>query len=84
MTGVVLFRARRQRRVNQLPRKHFRDRQNPFDCEDFVFFKRYRFTKDSASFVIDELMDLLKRPTKRSKAFPPYLIVSKNWFLNML
>ena len=64
---------RRRRRIS-VQRKIFLDRENPFDCGD-IFFHRYRFTKETASFLIDEENDDLRRSTKRSKAIPSYLIV---------
>lgn len=65
----------RRRRVHRVARKVFLDRENPFDCDDAVFFKRYRFTKEIAIDLIEDLQPMLKRPTSRSKSIPPHLIV---------
>nr|XP_054774032.1 putative nuclease HARBI1 [Lytechinus pictus] len=52
----------------------FRDRSNPFELyDDRDMFRKYRFTRDGVSFIIDYIGDELKHNTKRSNALTPAL-----------
>lgn len=54
----------------------FRDRANPFDAySDEVFQNRYRFSKVSVIFLINELSENIQRPTERNKSISPELQV---------
>ena len=54
----------------------FRDRSNPLDMyDDIEMFKKYRFRREGAMFIIDLIEESLQPATQRSQALPASLQV---------
>ncbi|XP_041461904.1 putative nuclease HARBI1 isoform X2 [Lytechinus variegatus] len=74
-----LRRVEREREIQQhigRPERGLRDRKNPFECyEDEPFRERYRFSKETAMYIINMLEGDLERQTDRNDPLPVMLQV---------
>ena len=73
---IQLFNHNDEIQQPEVIREHHRQRQNPMDIysnEEFV--RRYRFTKDTTTFLVDLVREELERPTLRSCSLPVVLQV---------